>query len=241
MADWCEDMMVFSCNDATTAMVARLHRANALMPFNLLNQTFAAFGLPTLRLDHTRADGGWTNPAGAGVGALHMTAWDSARLVWLLDRDAPPAPWLAAGTPPLLSDEARARVRGWLDDQALHEILSSTALAGVPGWVRGLPAQVPARWITRDGGVQAGDVSFPPDVRQANAAAPLRFAHKTGTTQNYASDAGIVSGGGRRGHYIVAVLTSLGERYAPHPSCATTWRLPALGRAIDEALAPLLQ
>ena len=47
--------------------------------------------------------------------------------------------------------------------------------------------------------------------------------------------AGIVADGGRR--YIVAVLTSLGRRYAPHERCATTWRLPALGAAIDTLLA----
>lgn len=59
---------------------------------------------------------------------------------------------------------------------------------------------------------------------------PARFAHKTGFTQNYASDAGIVHDGDL--HYLVAVTTSLGGRYAPHPEAKTTWRLPALGAAI---------
>ncbi|MFG6485162.1 serine hydrolase [Roseateles sp. BYS78W] len=59
---------------------------------------------------------------------------------------------------------------------------------------------------------------------------PARFAHKTGTTQNYASDAGIVHDGDL--HYLIAVTTSLGSRYAPHPDASTTWRLPALGGAI---------
>jgi beta-lactamase class A len=62
------------------------------------------------------------------------------------------------------------------------------------------------------------------------------FAHKTGSTDNYAADAGVVKSGGR--HYAVAVLTSLGRRFAPHEGCATTWRLPALGAAIDALLAP---
>jgi beta-lactamase class A len=57
-----------------------------------------------------------------------------------------------------------------------------------------------------------------------------RFAHKTGTTDNYASDAGIVHADGA--HYLVAVLSSLGRRYAAHEGCATTWRLPALGGAL---------
>ena len=59
---------------------------------------------------------------------------------------------------------------------------------------------------------------------------PSRFAHKTGFTQNYSSDAGIVHDGEL--HYLVAVTTSLGGRYAPHPESKTTWRLPALGAAV---------
>lgn len=59
---------------------------------------------------------------------------------------------------------------------------------------------------------------------------PARFAHKTGNTQNYGSDAGIVHDGAL--HYLIAVTTSLGQRYAPHPDAATTWKLPALGAAV---------
>lgn len=53
---------------------------------------------------------------------------------------------------------------------------------------------------------------------------PARFAHKTGNTQNYTSDAGIVHDGEL--HYLIAVTSNLGNRYAP-PGAATTWRLPA--------------
>jgi beta-lactamase class A len=235
----CDAMLTVSSNDATTELIALLHRLHRL---DDLHHAFASRGLHTLRLDGTREDGGWTNAAGAGVGRLQMTAWDTARLLWLLDADAPPAPWLARDAAPLVSDASRARLRRWLDEQALHEVLSSTALAGVPGWVPGLPAQQPARWIDAAGAVRTAGKSFPPDVRAASDAAALRFAHKTGTTQNYASDAGIVNGlAPARRHYIVALITSLGERHAPHPACATTWRVPALGRAIDEALAPWLE
>jgi hypothetical protein len=61
---------------------------------------------------------------------------------------------------------------------------------------------------------------------------PSRFAHKTGNTQNYTSDAGIVHDGEL--HYLIAITTSLGSRYAPPdaPTAATTWRIPALGGAI---------
>jgi beta-lactamase class A len=58
---------------------------------------------------------------------------------------------------------------------------------------------------------------------------PSRFAHKTGNTQNYTSDAGIVHDGDL--HYLIALTTSLGSRYAP-PDAATTWRIPALGAAV---------
>lgn len=59
---------------------------------------------------------------------------------------------------------------------------------------------------------------------------PSRFAHKTGNTLNYTSDAGIVHDGDL--HYLVAVTTSLGSRYAPHADASTTWKLPALGAAV---------
>ncbi|MBL8277066.1 MAG: serine hydrolase [Pelomonas sp.] len=58
---------------------------------------------------------------------------------------------------------------------------------------------------------------------------PARFAHKTGNTQNYTSDAGIVHDGEL--HYLIAVTTSLGSRYAPD-GAATTWQMPALGAAV---------
>jgi hypothetical protein len=229
-----EDMIVASSNSATTELVALLHRHALVEP---LHRHFETLGLTTLRLRGTQADGGWGNAAGAGVGQIQMTAWDTARLLWLLDADAPPAPWLAPGQR-LVSVASRTRLRGWLEGQGLHEILSSTVLAGVPGWVPGLPARLPAHWIAGDGSVQVGDEHYPGDVRAANAAAEVRFAHKTGTTENYASDAGIVRGlAPARRHYIVALLSNLGTRYAPTPACATTWKLPALGAAIDATMA----
>ncbi len=202
-----EKMITVSDNDATTEMVALLHR---LRMIEALHQRLMNCGLPTLQLRGTQPDGGWGNGAGAGVGMIHMTAWDSARLMWLLDAQAPQPPWLQASLP-LVSAASRARLRRWLDGQTLNEILSSHSLVGVPGWVAGLPTSV-------------------------------HFAHKTGATQNYASDAGIVQAvAPARRHYVVAMLSNLGMRYAPHERCATTWKMPALGAAIDAALAPWLE
>ena len=199
-----EPMIVRSDNDATDECVALLHRVGLLTPGreHVLNACFAAWDLRTLQLNDTTPAGGWRNADGAGVGHIHMTAWDTVRLLWLLDPHAPPAPWLPAGTAPL-RPATRAHLHAVLARQQRDGVLSSGALRGVPGWVAGLPD------------------------------AP-RYAHKTGSTDNYASDAGIVRD--ERRHYIVAVLTSLGRRYAPDERCVTTWRLPALGAAIDALL-----
>lgn len=197
--DELEAMIVVSDNDATEACVALLHRCGMV---DALNQRFAQLGLHTLQINRTTASGGWRNADGAGVGQIHMTAWDTVRLLWLLDADAPPAPWLPPHTL-LLQPATRERLRAVLARQERNEVLSSGSLRAVPGWLPGLPDA--------------------PD-----------FAHKTGTTANYASDAGIVRTEGC--HYLVAVLTSLGRRYAPHEACATTWRLPALGAAVHQLM-----
>jgi Beta-lactamase enzyme family len=205
-----EQMIVVSSNEATTELVAVLHAqgwlsSSAAPADSALNRRFAALGLSTLQINSTQKDGGWLNGSGAGVGQIHMTAWDTVRLLWLLDDQAPPAPWLPAKTT-LLQPTTRELLRAVLQRQQLDEILSSGAIRDVPGWVPGLP-DAPA------------------------------FAHKTGTTENYASDAGIVRSGNT--HYIVAVLTNLGERYAPDERCATTWRLPALGGRIHHLMSTL--
>ena len=208
VADWpaaLEPMIVVSDNDATTELVALLHRWAIV---DSLNARLAEFGLATLQLNNTTPAGGWRNADGSGVGHIHMTAWDSVRLLWLLDAEAPPAPWLPATlrSGPLLQPATRAGLRAVLARQQLDEVLSSGALRGQPGWLPGLP-DAPA------------------------------FAHKTGTTDNYASDAGIVRSAGA--HYIVAVLSSLGRRYAAGQGCASTWRLPALGAAVHRIVAGL--
>jgi hypothetical protein len=226
VGDWAYDMTVVSCNRSTSALVAHLHGCGALGPQrNELHETFEALGLRTLRLDRTRPDGGWRNGDGAGVGRRQMTAWDCLRLLWLLDPDAPPAPWLKAGSESgqgqgtVLLGESLAHVLLCLREQRLHHILSSGTVRGQPGWIEGLPARLP--------GTQGGSVLF---------------AHKTGNTENYSADAGIVRGiAPARRHYLIALTSSLGSRYAPSAACATDWRLPALGAAIDAALRASLE
>lgn len=247
VAQWCEPMIVASSNEATSALVALLHargfirragwvagqRDSGQEVQNALHTLFDAHGLATLRLANTKPDGGWLNGDGAAVGQLQMTAWDTVRLLWrLMADDAPPAPWLPDAPAPLLSPAGRARVWGWLRGQALHEVLSSTLVAGQPGWQPGIAARLPARWIAADGGVSVAGRHFAPDVRPANAAADATFAHKTGGTASYASDAGLVQGDdGRR--YLIALITTLGNRHAPHAGVAVPWALPRIGAAVD--------
>jgi hypothetical protein len=246
LAVWAELMITVSDNDATSALVALLHARQAIVrtrteQANQLHVLFERLGLPTLRITNTRADGRWTNGA-AGVGNIHMTAWDTARLLWLLRSDLPAAPWLVAGEPPVLSEQSRQLFWHWMGDQALHEVLSSTILAGVPGWQRGIPARLPQRWIAADGSAQVHAERYPADVRPASQSATAQFLHKTGTTENYASDAGLVLGDSMRGRrYLIALMTNLGTRYAPSDDCATTWRVPQLGRAVDDWLKARLE
>lgn len=200
--DALEPMIVVSDNAATEACVALLHRCGMV---EALNRRLQALGLHTLRLSGTQPGGGWRNADGAGVGRIHMTAWDTVRLLWLLDAEAPRPPWLPAGTT-LLQAATRDHLRAVLARQQLDEVLSSGAVKGVPGWVGGLP-DAPA------------------------------FAHKTGTTDTYAADAGIVHTADS--HFVVALLSTLGRRGAPHPRCATTWRLPALGAAVQRIVREL--
>ncbi|MBL9206524.1 MAG: serine hydrolase [Opitutaceae bacterium] len=248
VVDWADAMIVVSNNAATTALVALLHHTGAVVrddageKVNRVNTAFEQYGLPTLQLSHTRPNGGWMNRDGAGLGALQMTAWDTVRLLWLLDAEAPRAPWVTSDQPPLLSPASRDQVRRLLGDQALHEVLSSTVLAGVPGWQPGLPARLPERWITPTGSVSTGDHTFPGDVRPVNAETEVRFAHKTGTTENFLSDAGIVTGlPPARRHYLIALTSNLGTRYAATTPGATTWRIPQLGAAIDRYLKAHLE
>lgn len=202
LPEWPADlvpMVIDSDNDATDRLVALLHRVGGIGP---LHAALAAWGLGTLRLANTQPNGGWRNADGAGVGHLQMTAWDTVRLLWLIDPDAPPAPWLAPGTA-RLSAPVQHQLMALLRAQRVDTVLSAGRLRGLPGWRAGLPD------------------------------APT-FAHKTGTTDNYASDAGVLREG--RCHAVVALISTLGRRFAPHPRCDTPWAVQDLGAALYRLL-----
>ncbi len=203
LADWCEPMITLSSNGATDALVALLHARGLIRrgpqgeTSNLLHEAFVEQGLSTLRLADTRADGGWRGADGCGVGHLHMTAWDTVRLLWrTLDASAP---WLPAHTPVLLSTPSRQRLWRWLAAQQLNQVLSSKSLLQEPGWRAGIASG---------------------------------FAHKTGNTETYASDAGLFFPHPEH-RVLIALLSTLGQCSAPTPACATHWCVPALGAAIE--------
>ena len=98
--------------------------------------------------------------------------------------------------------------------------------------------------------------SYGRNVRPCNAAAQVTFAHKTGFSYNYASDAGIVQSlpGRPYRHYIVAFISNLGYRYSdPQFAAATTLpcsgvpgicytqKIAQLGHSIDTLLETLQQ
>lgn len=247
---WLDDMITRSDNVSARAIIRKLHQLGAMEP---LSGVFAGLGLPTLQIHGTSPeDGGTWKP-----GQIHMGAWDTARLLWLLDPDAPRPAWRAPGGPVdagFLGAGSRALLLGLLREQAFHDVLSTGALCGAPGVAPGIPALMPARWIGADGTVTLDELRRPRDARPCNAAAEVLFAHKTGQTLNYGSDAGIVTGlpGRARRHYIVALFTNLGYRYAdrertggPLPCLAEgvcyTQRIPALGARIDALLRGFLE
>ena len=241
-------MITSSDNPATCLLLQQLHVLGQLDPAaNELNHTFAELGMPTLQVNGTDPATGtrW------GVGSIHMTAMDTARLLVLLQGGRLSlAEREGVGPDALLTPPSRRLLLSLLEQQGLHEVLSTTNWCGLPYPGPGLPARVPARWIGADGAVTVAGIRYGRDVRPCNAAAQVTFAHKTGLTENYGSDAGIVTAlpgqDGRR--YVVVILSNVGYRYSdaseaygpgPRPDgvgVCYSQKFARLGRAIDDHL-----
>ena len=248
VAEALDAMITSSDNSATCLLLQQLHVLHQLEPgSNELNRTFAQLGMATLQVNGTDSATGtrW------GVGSIHMTAMDTARLLLLLQggrlsfREHG-----GVGASELLTTPSRQRLLSLLEQQGFHDVLSTTNWGGrsYPG--AGIPARVPARWIGADGTVTVGGTPYGQDVRPCNMAAQVSFAHKTGLTHNYGSDAGIVTalpGQDGRG-YIVVIFSNLGSRYSdasqavgssPAPagvSVSYSQKFAQLGEAIDDLL-----
>lgn len=252
LRQWLDAMITVSDNRATQALIQMLHLHRRI---DAMNREFRDLGLDTLRIDATRASDG----RGWQTDRIHMTAFDTARLLWLIE--GPPgvlwtSPVAGAVTAGYLTPNSRAFLKKLLEEQALNEALSNSNLAGLPHVRPGIPSRISDRWINPvSGTVNAGGIDFGADVRFSNANAQVTFAHKTGLTYNYASDAGIVVSlpGKPYRRYIIAFLSNLGYRYTdevfagrtrgPYADArgpiAYTQRIPALARAIDEAMIEL--
>lgn len=249
--DWLEPMVTESDNTATEALVKLLHEQGAMAG---LNAELAALGLDTLQIHGTSPVTGrsW-NP-----GQIHMTALDTARLLLLIE-GGPGVLWRTASGREVaakeLSGASRSHLQSLLAEQALHEALSSTLLCGDARAKPGIPASVATRWVnSEDGTVTTAETAFGRDTRPCNAAAEVTFLHKTGLTENYGSDGGIVRSlpGKPWRRYIVVFMSNLGYRYYdakvadaadfakgedgfPYVSTSISYtqRVPALGRRID--------
>lgn len=250
--DWLDPMITVSDNHATHALLQMLHK-NARI--DVMNREFRELGLGTLQVNGTRAADGY----GWQTDRIHMTAFDTARLLWLIERPTGEL-WRALDGKPvkadILTDSSRAFLKKILLEQGLNEALSTANLAGAPHVRPGIPSQIAPRWINPTSGIVVVDgINFGVDVRSSNARAQVTYAHKSGLTYNYASDAGIVTSlpGQPFRRYLIAFFSNLGYRYTdevfayrprgpyadPVSPISYTQRIPAMAKAIDDAIMEL--
>ncbi|MEY4388197.1 MAG: hypothetical protein RLY20_3480 [Verrucomicrobiota bacterium] len=210
--DWIDPMITVSDNHCTHALLQMLHKHAHI---DVLNREFRELGLGTLQINGTRASDGY----GWQTDRIHMTAFDTARLLWLIDGPAGEL-WRTPDGKPVttkwLSDSARTYLKKILLEQGLNEALSTANLVGVPNVRPGIPSQIAPRWINPSNGIVMADgINFGVDVRASNAKAEVTYAHKSGLTYNYASDAGIVTSlpGKPFRRYVIAFFSNAGYRY----------------------------
>ncbi len=250
--DWLDAMITISDNYATQALLKMFHDKNEIEP---LNREFRELNLPTLQINATdpKTGRGWD------TAKINLTAWDIARMFWLIDGGAG-AFWDDASGKPvtgkILSEASRAFLKKTLSEQAFNDCLTTANFPGAKNVRQGIPSRVAERWINATNGhVYVDGEDFGVDIRAANAQAQVNFAHKTGLTFNYGSDAGIVTSlpGKPFRHYVIAIVGNLGHHYAEETFATRTnfpafdkvgpivysQRIPALGKATDEALIKL--
>ena len=250
--DWLEPMITVSDNYATQALLKLFHDRTEI---ELLNREFRELNLPTLQINATdpKTGRGWN------TAQINLTAWDIARMFWIIDGGAGELWRDASGQPvtgKLLFDSSRVFLLKLLLEQGFNDCLSTANFPGAKNVRAGIPSRVADRWINpTNGHVFLDGEDFGVDIRAANSLAEVNFAHKTGLTFNYGSDAGIVTSlpGKPFRHYIIALVGNLGHRYADEVFAARTnfpafdkvgpivytQRIPALGKALDEALVKL--
>jgi hypothetical protein len=255
--DLLDRMITESDNDSARALLKQLHDLGEI---DSLNAGLADLGLGTLQVNGTDPASG----AKWGIGQITMTSLDTARLL-LAVRGGPGVLWRAPDgqkvrADDVLSPDSRGILLGLLADQGWNDVLTTSNWCGrsYPG--EGIPSLVAGRWVhPGTGKVSVSGKDFGQDVRPCNDRAEVSFAHKTGFTYNYLSDAGIVrslrnpSRGGRDGDYIIVMFSNLGYRYADpaqasvdRPVCTDdpaldrgvcyTEKFAGLGAAVDDIL-----
>jgi hypothetical protein len=241
-------MIAYSDNTSTRALLKMLHDMNQV---GVMNAEFKDLGLGTLQINDTDpATGDRWQP-----GQIHMTALDTARLLWLIEGASDSRPlWRKPNgkfvTSSELSNGSRSYLKGLLARQGYNEVLSTSNFCKAPNTLPGIPAPVPDEWINQtDGTVTVDGIPYGQDVRPCNATAEVSFAHKTGLTFNYGSDAGIVQSlpGKPYRHYVIALIANLGYRYTDPVFAGRTsfpcfdavggicytQRIPAVAKQID--------
>lgn len=224
-------MITESHNDSAKSLIKQLHDLGEV---DAMNTLFRDLGLGTLQVNGTDPATG----AKWGIGKLTMTSLDTARLLLLIN-GGPGVLWRTpAGNPvradAVLSRDSRAVLLGLLADQGWNDVLTTSNWCGQPYPTEGIPSLVGERWVDPGNGtVTVAGKSFGQDVRPCNESAEVSFAHKSGFTYNYLSDAGVVkafagpegargSGGVPQETYIVVMMSNLGYRYADRRQAEVT-------------------
>ena len=206
LAQWSEPMITVSSNEATDALVALLHARGLI-------QRGAHAELSNQLHDLFNAQGlttlrlANTKPSGGWRNGDGAGVGHLQMTAW----DSLRLLWR-------LQDAAAP----WLPAGA-PPMLSSASRAQLMGWLAAqkLNEVLSSSSITHLPGWQPGIGG--------------RFAHKTGTTESYAADAGRVELAAG-GYFLIALLSTLGSCSAPHDDAATDWRVPQLGAAIERVM-----
>jgi hypothetical protein len=211
--DLLERMITESDNDSARALVKQLHDLGEV---DRMNAGLAELGLTTLQVNGTDPASG----AKWGIGKINMTSLDTARLLLLIN-GGPGVLWRkpdgkAVRAADVLSRDSRAILLGFLADQGWNDVLTTANWCGKSYPAPGIPSMVSEKWVDPGTGtVTVAGKAFGQDVRPCNERAEVSFAHKSGFTYNYLSDAGIVRAfAGPEGDYIVVMMSNLGYRYA---------------------------
>ncbi|MFN0182604.1 MAG: serine hydrolase [Aquabacterium sp.] len=210
-AQWCEPMLTVSDNDATDALVALLHARGAIGG--------GADGRPDA---HHEAHALF---AAQGLPTLRLA------------RTTPAGGWRNADG----SGVGALQMTAWDTVRLLWRLLDVPAPWLPPGSPPMLTAdsrQRMWRWLCDQQLNEVLSSRSLVGVPGWRAGIDVGFAHKTGTTETYASDAGLFMP--RPGlRVLVAVLTTLGRCAASDERCATDWCVPALGAAMQAAVCDI--